>query len=151
MSSDGCPLMASEDLPHRLMASDCMLIASLIRYYGGGSMPLGLPDPFSPGLSSAMAAAAAAMAAGDPSAMMALRARLAEVEEENRRLRANGGGRRGGAGGVEEEEDEQAVLDRKCFEAYEAARVAMMATLEAGKFPTAAEYAERDLMSSDGL
>jgi hypothetical protein len=133
------------------MASDGMLIASLIRYYGGGSMPLGLPDPFSPGLSSAMAAAAAAMAAGDPSAMMALRARLAEVEEENRRLRANGGGRRGGAGGVEEEEDEQAVLDRKCFEAYEAARVAMMATLEAGKFPTAAEYAERDLMSSDGL
>ena len=82
------------------------------------------------------------MAAGDPSAMMALRARLAEVEEENRRLRANGGGRRagrGGADGVEDEEDEQSVLDRKCFEAYEAARVAMMATLEAGKFPTASE------------
>ena len=40
---------------------------------------------------------------------------------------------------IEDEEDEQSVLDRKCFEAYEAARVAMMATLEAGKFPTASE------------
>ena len=53
-------------------------------YYGGGSMPLGLPEPFAPGLSDAMANAAAAMASGDPSVLMALRAQLAGLEEQNR-------------------------------------------------------------------
>ena len=107
-------------------------------------MPIGLPEPFAAGLGSAMAAAASAMQSGDPTALMALRAKLAEVEEENRRLRA-ARGKRGPAGEDDEEEDEQEAQDRKCLAAYEIARHVIMEVLSNGGKPTAEQYSERDL------
>ena len=117
-------------------------------------VPDGLPEPFADGLSSAMAAAAAAMNAGDTSALVALRAKLAQVEAENLRLRAQGGsGRRrggggrdgGGEGGSSDEEDEEEARDRATLAKYEAARRVVMEALGRRVAPTSAQYAERDL------
>ena len=118
------------------------------RRAGSDGMPIGLPAPFTEDLGSAMARAAAAMNAGDPSALVALKARLAEVEEENRRLRASGGGRRPArnvAGEAEDEENDEERRDRETLSMYEASREAVMSALAAGRAPTGDEYAERDL------
>ena len=120
------------------------------------AMPPGLPEPFADGLSLSlqMRAAAEAMQSGDMSALVALRAKLAQVEEENRRLREQGGGRRARKGGAagggaaddeEDEEDEQEVADRKTYERYEEAMDAVMAAFGRGVTPSSELYAARDL------
>jgi hypothetical protein len=109
-------------------------------------MPVGLPEPFADGLSSAMAQAAAAMReTGDPSALRALRAKLAELEAENLRLRAAKSQRRQGMG--EEEEDEAEANDRRTLALYEAARQEVMDGLARGTTPTAEQYSSH-LISS---
>jgi hypothetical protein len=85
-----------------------------------------------------MAAAAAAMNSGDPSALLALRARLQEVEAENARLRAQGGRRgRSQDAGEDEEEDEEERRDRDTFIQYDSARMAIMEAFDAKRAPTA--------------
>ena len=118
-------------------------LLSAERLHPDGKLPGGLPEPFAPGLSSAMAAAAAAVQSGDASALRALREKLAQVEEENRRLRAARGARRATGGDDEEEEDSQEAIDRRTWAAYELAREDVMQALARGVAPSAQQYQVR--------